>query len=138
MSAQKRPVRECGLKDAGVKVEGGVHTHILTCTQTHARARTCEARIDFGMALTAPQTQFLPRGRRAVRKCKANKHSRPSVRKHRRCRVFRTLSFKQGPSGTSVAGLQSQVLASTATSLYSQPLTEGPATDWFLDLRETE
>lgn len=77
MSAQKRPVRECGLKDVGVKVEGGAHSHILTCTQTcttHTCTRTCEARVDFGMALTTSQTQFLPRGRKSRRKCKANKH----------------------------------------------------------------
>lgn len=81
MSAQKRPVRECGLKRVGIKVEGDAHTHILTCmqtgTQTHTCTRTCKACVDFGMALTALQTQFLPRSRRTMRKCKANKHRQP-------------------------------------------------------------
>lgn len=36
-----------------------------------------------------------------------------------------------------MAELRSQVLAFTAASPHSQALTEGSATDWFLDLRET-
>lgn len=80
MSAQKRSVRDVALRGVGVKVEGGV----CVC-------------VDFGMALSAPQTHPL--------------------RKHRGCWAFRILSSKQGPSGPSVSALWSRVLPFTATSL---------------------
>lgn len=94
----------CWEKSGGRCAHTYTHVHADRHTDTRMHTHTCEACADFGMALTALQTQFLPRSRRTMRKCKANKHRQPYVRKHRKCRVFRTLSFKQGPSGTSVAG----------------------------------
>lgn len=127
MSAQKRPVRDVASRGVGVKVQGGMRACMHTDTHTHIHAdmhtgtsahiHTHEVCADFGMALSAPQTQFLPHGRKSVRKCKVKKRVQPYMRKHRGCWVFRTLSSKQGPSGTSVAAPWSQVLPFTAASL---------------------
>lgn len=49
-------------------------THACTCTHTH----TSEAHVDFGMALPVPQPQFLPHGRKSMRKAKLTSTADPT------------------------------------------------------------